>query len=622
MIEINHLPNEALLVIFLFCVPATGRYSADTPSRLWLAFSQTCRRWRTLALSAPALWTVPSFAHRELAQAMITRSCALPLDIFYTPRDPDLPEWATVLDNAHRVREISFYADRWLLTELLNDLHPMPALRRWRLCFTPYVDEDEDPSLEPFEDEEDTPIMLRRDAFVAALPLTSLTHVEFDDYIPHPESPIYAHLTTLSITVRTTKRSFQLNRLEPKLAVCDVLHMLSQCPRLVELSLKAEVDAMTVPWEPKSPVALDCIERVRLQERLTVSLFLLTHLLIPATASIFVEGGMPLFEPTERDIDGARTTIRPRRTAEDLVRQHLEVQSRMRPGMALCALRFAESPSFGDRSLTLKWRCPDSDYVSTMTLGSPVALSDLFPLVYESLEVGAVVELDYALDTKASNPRTSLPHVRVCADALVAMPVLQSLRIVHQDASWLFSRALVEVPDACSALKQLSLLAQEMCIACGSTQIPTPTPLLALITVLRDRVRLGVGLDVLVFEGHFGWGDDGAQAVADQAVAWDGTAVQVSVREAPDNLKSVRRILLRRRGLTCLCRQDIMFSHRRCARWAYVASLGLKLSPLIKPKRIEARAPSPTDSELGNIAEYAWVDDSVCDDCDGDFGGY
>jgi hypothetical protein len=250
---IDRLPDETLLAIFLLLVPTTQRGSSSEPcayvrpNRCWLAFSQTCQRWRTLALASPALWTTPPFnmKYQELALAMIARSGALPLDVIFSPAEEadwpvDRPEWAAVLANAPRVRELSLSAAREPFEALLASLRPLPALQRWRLSFTPDVDEERHIFFEQSTEEEEmgTPIWLEADAFAHVLPLTSLTHMAFNNCIPRPDAPIYAHLTALTITLEMFCDAAEPPEWEEEeekeeaLAIPDVMRMLAQCPLL------------------------------------------------------------------------------------------------------------------------------------------------------------------------------------------------------------------------------------------------------------------------------------------------------------------------------------------------------------------------------------------------------
>lgn len=73
---VSRCPAETLSQIFRYFTPLPSQYN---DIGLALAFSQVCRRWRSVALGNPALWTTPICHYPLLGLEMIARAQNLPL---------------------------------------------------------------------------------------------------------------------------------------------------------------------------------------------------------------------------------------------------------------------------------------------------------------------------------------------------------------------------------------------------------------------------------------------------------------------------------------------------------------------------------------------------------------
>lgn len=84
LVPINRLPAELISHIFRYCGPFTSCIQwrplpeEKTPS---FGFSRVCRRWRSVALNDPTIWTNPTCANRFMAQELPARARGLPLDV-------------------------------------------------------------------------------------------------------------------------------------------------------------------------------------------------------------------------------------------------------------------------------------------------------------------------------------------------------------------------------------------------------------------------------------------------------------------------------------------------------------------------------------------------------------
>jgi hypothetical protein len=342
----DHLPDELVLYIFVFTIPSAQSYSKfeDNSSKTIpnesqiFAFSQTCHRWRVLALSAQHLWTTLALesSPAPLTDMVLSRTGKALLDVFYDPFWNGIPEeahmgytiplpgWDYILRNSHRLRELSLPAMSCNLTCLLEELGPMPALERWNMRCTTF----------PAAYESSVLPCIPQDAFNHVQPLSSLTHLRFEDCVPHPESPIYSNLTTLIIEI-----SAELAYNDRPAAVQDIIRILSHCPRLTILDLVHVTHPKVFELGASSAISLRHLKQLSLDEIMGNSLALMQHIRVPASASVEIrDSGPALNRPyyEEEDYQPYQTVS----MAKDLLRKHLTVYSETHAGMEFmhCAI--------------------------------------------------------------------------------------------------------------------------------------------------------------------------------------------------------------------------------------------------------------------------------------------
>ncbi|KAK7051578.1 hypothetical protein VNI00_004557 [Paramarasmius palmivorus] len=79
-LPISRLPVHIMADIFGHCIPF--RHSDPKATSVgWLAFSHVCRLWRSIALNDGKLWTYIHVNNHHLAETMLERSKAAPLDV-------------------------------------------------------------------------------------------------------------------------------------------------------------------------------------------------------------------------------------------------------------------------------------------------------------------------------------------------------------------------------------------------------------------------------------------------------------------------------------------------------------------------------------------------------------
>ncbi|KAK0469298.1 uncharacterized protein EV420DRAFT_1258008 [Desarmillaria tabescens] len=155
-LPIDKLPNELLAKIFYLAAMETRHDSIPAP----FIISQTCQRWRTVALSTSDLWKFISFnfplssIQYLRANSMLSRSPTFPLDLLMDFRDPswdweEEPHGFTsngmrsvirlLEPHINRLQDVDILLDTWapmhtfLLETQKLDVASLPALKRLSL---------------------------------------------------------------------------------------------------------------------------------------------------------------------------------------------------------------------------------------------------------------------------------------------------------------------------------------------------------------------------------------------------------------------------------------------------------------------------------------------------------
>ncbi|KAK1223090.1 hypothetical protein PQX77_014018, partial [Marasmius sp. AFHP31] len=132
---IFNLPNELLLEVFAYC----AAHRPDPPSSAppWIGFSQVCQRWRSIALSAPTLWSEPDLRIPDMGELMLKRSQNAPLDIVWSHEYNQTSYFLSkALDHIHRIATLAITQDIWrvILPPVSDDLtNPAPLLTSLKL---------------------------------------------------------------------------------------------------------------------------------------------------------------------------------------------------------------------------------------------------------------------------------------------------------------------------------------------------------------------------------------------------------------------------------------------------------------------------------------------------------
>ncbi|KAJ6466264.1 hypothetical protein C8R45DRAFT_484206 [Mycena sanguinolenta] len=131
---ILNLPPEITCEIFLRCLPPP--HSPPNPRDAPLLLGQVCRRWRSISISFPELWSSVCLsavfsprgdAPLEMLETWLVRSGDNPLSVFIVPDAQNLP----VVDGPARTslfRTLRHTSHRWREFEIVRRLQDFPAL--------------------------------------------------------------------------------------------------------------------------------------------------------------------------------------------------------------------------------------------------------------------------------------------------------------------------------------------------------------------------------------------------------------------------------------------------------------------------------------------------------------
>ncbi|KZV76083.1 hypothetical protein PENSPDRAFT_748016 [Peniophora sp. CONT] len=109
---VHALPDELLSLVFEYTLPAS---SADKENirKGRLAFTQVCRRWRTVALECARLWTqIPLYAGQRWMEAFLNRSGTAGISISSGVNSPWPPYILSAFNHVHRATELTQMATR------------------------------------------------------------------------------------------------------------------------------------------------------------------------------------------------------------------------------------------------------------------------------------------------------------------------------------------------------------------------------------------------------------------------------------------------------------------------------------------------------------------------------
>jgi hypothetical protein len=193
-----------------------SRFSLALPPKECIAFSQVCRRWRSVSLATASLWTLPLYHCPDFATTMIDRSQIAPLTVMwpdvnlslFSAKDHSraLQSLLSALDSGclYCVREVALCGTRGTIIDILRSAKDLaPNFEIIRLFGAGAEDDDTDEDTDDDADHDtdhDTPN--EQDDMACYLDVHRLTHLE----LVRCPVPIYfpgcATLTHISVDCR------------------------------------------------------------------------------------------------------------------------------------------------------------------------------------------------------------------------------------------------------------------------------------------------------------------------------------------------------------------------------------------------------------------------------------
>ncbi|KAJ3551178.1 hypothetical protein NM688_g4860 [Phlebia brevispora] len=166
--DVRSLPNNILArVFFLLMMLTIEEHYPEDPSLCydWLTVTAVCRRWNTVAMQTPNLWSrifIPT--NEAFLELLLERSGDALLYVSYD--DNDFEDVLACLDtlelvlneHSHRIRDLFLSIDPEAYEEIQGELHhPMSHLRTWHMCTNTdgefpeaYLDHGNMPALQVF----------------------------------------------------------------------------------------------------------------------------------------------------------------------------------------------------------------------------------------------------------------------------------------------------------------------------------------------------------------------------------------------------------------------------------------------------------------------------------------
>jgi hypothetical protein len=271
LIPISKLPVEVLLLIFEHIAPLPR----PDFSSIDLAFSQTCRLWRTNALSNPSLWRSPVFRYPKLAQEMLTRAADWPLNAELDLVNISFAACRTVVDmlSGQKLERVDAFANPAEMRDLIRLIMAtsQQTLTYLRMRYSSYIHD----SFLPLVRRPPRPVLLHvatEDTFFSRL---RTLHLE-NCMIPST-SPLFSNLTILRLEISAGTGSFV------GFNVATLVFILRKSPNLEELSLaEVVIDNDSEPPPPTSRShqhSLTSLRRLKIHESRLFSLISLVETL-------------------------------------------------------------------------------------------------------------------------------------------------------------------------------------------------------------------------------------------------------------------------------------------------------------------------------------------------------
>ena len=266
---ISRLPPEVLCNIFSFIETYTGGQGWRPGPEAWVSFSRVSQHWRSLALSAPELWTNIPLNYPRWAEEMLRRSKMANLTIqvdfaYQSTHTRVLDSIKSCLSQMIRLEEIKISGAGGLtLARLFEDLpKSAPQLRAFHMASLPV--NMSGPAFTIHEDFLSDTERLKRVHLVKC-------KISWD-------SPLLTGLTHLTLhdSLKDDGNS----------SIIQVLHALQRMPALANLDLENSIphDSGGLSTYPVSPVVqLPCLEVLRISSGVGAVTTVLRHITFPAS---------------------------------------------------------------------------------------------------------------------------------------------------------------------------------------------------------------------------------------------------------------------------------------------------------------------------------------------------
>jgi hypothetical protein len=210
-VSINRLPPDVFLNIFHRCHPTAW---AGVERLAWIAFSQVCRAWRTLAVRCPTLWTKPDFSRPRFALHVLNhrvRNAPLRIRCEVDPASAEVDDVLEALEAAlarlANITKLEISATEQLLRGLFRCFtRPATRLQFLQITVTDYGDRA---------------ISFGPDELPKHAP--ELTALYFNRCVPDPDWHLFSQLHHIGINLHSTP--FKMN-------LSDIYRILKRTPLL------------------------------------------------------------------------------------------------------------------------------------------------------------------------------------------------------------------------------------------------------------------------------------------------------------------------------------------------------------------------------------------------------
>ena len=260
---VSRLPPEVLCIIFSFI---EDRNISHRSPESWINFSRVSQQWRSLALSAPELWTNIPINYPRWTQEMLIRSkmAKLTIRVDFSMNFQALETVKSCLSQMKRLGEISITRASGSILEKLCQNLPKSAPQLHTLRINRHLPSDH------------LPATIHEDFLCDT---ERLQHVDLDCKISW-ESRLLTGLTRL-----TLHNSLQDDTTS---SIIQFLHALQRMPALTNLDLEDSIPHDTGGLSTYPTVNLPCLRVLRISSGVGALTSALRHITFPSSAVLNV----------------------------------------------------------------------------------------------------------------------------------------------------------------------------------------------------------------------------------------------------------------------------------------------------------------------------------------------